>query len=130
MSKKIIRLTESDIHQIVKETIKNILKESYNDDDAYMSNYNDAMSDYYDDIEQGELVPSFLGGKSYDQYAKERMNDMQIDRDTRKYWTNRDNERGRQLMKKWIDGKRSTDDLEDADFSLGTSFWGLQHNKK
>ena len=45
MNKKLIRLTESDLHKIVKRSVNKVLRESYNDDDVYMSNYRDAMSD-------------------------------------------------------------------------------------
>ena len=40
-----IRLTEGDLHRIVKRSVNKVLRESYNDDDVYMSNYRDAMSD-------------------------------------------------------------------------------------
>ena len=43
--RQIIRLTESDLHQVIKESVTNILKESYNDDDTYMYNYQNAISD-------------------------------------------------------------------------------------
>jgi hypothetical protein len=45
------------------------------------------------------------------------MNAAQARRDHAAYWTDRDNERGRGLMNKWINGERSLDDLDDADFS-------------
>ena len=48
MNKKLIRLTESDLHKIVKRSVNKVLRESYNDDDVYMSNYRDAMSDRED----------------------------------------------------------------------------------
>lgn len=32
MNKKLIRLTESDLHRIVKESVKNMLRESYDKD--------------------------------------------------------------------------------------------------
>ena len=39
MTKKLIRLTESDLHNIIKESVKKVLKESYNDDNTHTSNY-------------------------------------------------------------------------------------------
>lgn len=33
--KKIVRLTESDLHKIVKESVKRVLKESYGEGDKY-----------------------------------------------------------------------------------------------
>lgn len=45
------------------------------------------------------------------------MNAAQNRRDHAAYWTDRDNERGRNLMNKWINGKRDTDELGDVDFS-------------
>jgi hypothetical protein len=61
-----IILTESDIHRIIRESVKKILKESYMDDDNYY--YNDAIealqtSDGFLDFEvwypafQDELEP-------------------------------------------------------------------------
>lgn len=38
-------------------------------------------------------------------------------RDHASYWTNSDDARGNRLMNKWVNGERSLDDLEDADFS-------------
>ena len=43
--KKIVKLTESDLHRLIKESVKVIINESYNDDDLHMFNYMDAMSD-------------------------------------------------------------------------------------
>ena len=39
MKKKIIRLTESDIHRIVKESVNKILRESYSDSITYGNKY-------------------------------------------------------------------------------------------
>ena len=41
MNKKIIRLTESDLHKIVKESVNRILRES--------TDYAEVRSDYYDE---------------------------------------------------------------------------------
>ena len=38
-------------------------------------------------------------------------------RDHAAYWTDSDDARGNRLMNKWVNGERSLDDLEDADFS-------------
>ena len=56
MKKQLVRLTESDLRKIIKESVKNILKESYNDDDTYMSNYRDAMSDKYEDLSVDSIL--------------------------------------------------------------------------
>lgn len=56
MAKKLIRLTESDLHEIIKQSVSKILKESYNDDDVYMSNYSDAMSDKYESMSVNSIL--------------------------------------------------------------------------
>lgn len=56
-------------------------------------------------------------GKSPVDRQHDIMNAAQNRRDHAAYWTDRDNERGRNLMNKWINGKRDTDELGDVDFS-------------
>ena len=56
MQKQLVRLTESDLRRIIKESVKNVLKESYSDDDTYMSNYRDAMSDKYEDLSVSSIL--------------------------------------------------------------------------
>ena len=138
--KKLVRLTESDLHRIVKKSVKRELKEGFEDYDVFMHNYNDAMSDYYAD-DPRDYYPDGKEGDieySWDEFAYENgntpkatkyrqglMNDMQFNRNLKKYWTKRDNERGKELMKKWVNGKRSLDDLDDAEFDIDASIRGL-----
>lgn len=56
-------------------------------------------------------------GKSPIDRQHDIMDAAQNRRDHAAYWTDRDNERGRKLMDKWINGKRDTDELGDVDFS-------------
>lgn len=56
-------------------------------------------------------------GKSPVDHQHDIMNAAQNRRDHAAYWTDRDNEHGSNLMNKWVNGKKSLDDLEDADFS-------------
>jgi len=65
MNKKLIRLTENDLHRIVKRSVNKVLRESYNDDDVYMSNYRDAMSDREDTYTIDDLF-SELKEEGYD----------------------------------------------------------------
>jgi hypothetical protein len=64
MNKKLIRLTENDLHRIVKRSVNKVLRESYNDD-VYMSNYRDAMSDREDTYTIDDLF-SELKEEGYD----------------------------------------------------------------
>lgn len=50
-----IRITENELKQIVSESVKKALKESYNDD-MHMHNYKDAMSDRYEDLSVDSIV--------------------------------------------------------------------------
>ena len=56
MKKQVIKLTERDLHRIIKKTANKVLKESYNDDDAHISNYNDAMSDRYESLSVDSIL--------------------------------------------------------------------------
>lgn len=56
-------------------------------------------------------------GKSPVDRQHDIMDAAQNRRNHAAYWTDKDNERGRKLMDKWINGKRDTDELGDVDFS-------------
>lgn len=61
MKKNIIKLTEKDFHNIIKESIKKILSESfYYQDDDYIDN-NDAMD--YADAEYDKMMDDYYGIK-------------------------------------------------------------------
>ena len=51
MKKQVIRLTESDLHKIIKESVKNILKEDFYDNMYNLHDFehfnNDDNNDYY-----------------------------------------------------------------------------------
>ena len=50
--KKIIRLTENDVHNIIKESVKKILREyDYNDDIEDFEDYGDYEDNYSDEVE-------------------------------------------------------------------------------
>lgn len=83
--KKIVRLTESDLHNIIKETVNNILKETrldYDEDnfsgrhfkklpDGYIENY-----DYYlDDPLNGSEIESELESDAY--YEDKDLKDLE-----------------------------------------------------
>ena len=109
--KRTVKLTGKELKHMIYESVKRIIKESYNDDDAYVSNYNDAMSDIeYDSENDGRVTPIQR------QYQHDTMNDIGRRRDAKKYWTGRDLDRSDRLKKRWIQGKRSTNSLEDAEF--------------
>lgn len=153
MAKKRIRLTESDLHRIIKESVKQILKETRldYDEDNFSGRYNiNNNSDYIDDygyIDNPNEKP-YLGGdkkqeneyswrefdthgviptasgngkffrKGTDKYIKKDVNDSLYNRDLHKYWTERDIDRANRLKNRWINGKRSTESLEDANFNI------------
>jgi hypothetical protein len=56
MNKNVVRITENELKRIVNESVKKVLKESYNDNDTYMSNYNDAMSDMYESLSVDSIL--------------------------------------------------------------------------
>ena len=72
MNKKIIRLTESDLHRIVKESVNRILKEStFPTDDEYaqMGKYYvaaDTNSEYFDDYNEAYRYAYNEAKKSYE----------------------------------------------------------------
>ena len=56
MAKQVVRITENELKRIVNESVKKVLKESHNDNDVYISNYNDAMSDRYENLSVDSIV--------------------------------------------------------------------------
>lgn len=56
MEKQAIKLTDGDLHRIIKESVNKVLKESYNDDDTHMSNYLDAMSDRHESMSVNSIL--------------------------------------------------------------------------
>jgi hypothetical protein len=83
------------------------------DDDEWVDGDKDMENDYsWDLYHRMNNV-----GKSPIDRQHDVMDAAQNRRDHAAYWTDRDNERGNRLMNKWVNGERSLDDLEDADFS-------------
>ena len=83
------------------------------DDDDWVDGDKDMENDYsWDLYHRMNNV-----GKSPIDKQHDVMDAAQDRRDHAAYWTDRDNERGRKLMDKWINGKRDTDELGDVDFS-------------
>lgn len=83
------------------------------DDDEWVDGDKDMENDYsWDLYHRMNNV-----GKSPIDRQHDVMDAAQDRRDHAAYWTDRDNERGNRLMNKWVNGERSLDDLEDADFS-------------
>ena len=72
MTKKIIRLTENDLHRIVKESVKRILREEDRDDSIDDYDWQDIYSSYYD---------SGLGKDEPNNMAKKFETDMTFDED-------------------------------------------------
>ena len=64
MNKKLIRLTESDLHKIVKESVNKILMEYKNDSTRF---YNDRLNHYMD---KGEDIDSAKTKAKYDAQEK------------------------------------------------------------
>ena len=91
-----------NLKKIVRESIFRVLNENHIDkkgqmDDAWdMNEYEGAMTDM-DDSERLERI------------AKER--------DIDKYWTDREESSGRELMDRWVKGDVGTEELEDSEFS-------------
>lgn len=56
MNKRLIRLTESDLHRIVKESVNKILKEWWDEDGDWV---NDDDGDYGEELDtEGKLTPN------------------------------------------------------------------------
>ena len=83
------------------------------DDDEWIDGDKDMENDYsWDLYHRMNNV-----GKSPIDRQHDIMDAAQNRRDHAAYWTDRDNERGKGLMDKWVNGKRDTDELGDVDFS-------------
>jgi len=83
------------------------------DDDEWVDGDKDMENDY----SWGLYHRMNNVGKSPIDRQHDIMDAAQDRRDHAAYWTDRDNERGKNLMNKWINGKRDTDELGDVDFS-------------
>lgn len=83
------------------------------DDDEWVDGDKDMENDY----SWGLYHRMNNVGKSPIDRQHDVMDAAQNRRDHAAYWTDKDNERGRKLMDKWINGKRDTDELGDVDFS-------------
>jgi hypothetical protein len=83
------------------------------DDDEWVDGDKDMENDY----SWGLYHRMNNVGKSPIDRQHDIMDAAQNRRDHAAYWTDKDNERGRKLMDKWINGKRDTDELGDVDFS-------------
>ena len=83
------------------------------DDDEWIDGDKDMENDYSWSL----YHPMNNVGKSPVDRQHDIMDAAQTRRDHAAYWTDKDNERGRKLMDKWINGKRDTDELGDVDFS-------------
>ena len=153
---KSIKLTESELKQLVKEATTKILSETplnydidnfsgrwtksepsneelaladsrangdYLDDPFHAPNswdddeWVDGDKDMENDYSWGLYHRMNNVGKSPIDKQHDVMDAAQDRRDHAAYWTDRDNERGKNLMNKWINGKRDTDELGDVDFS-------------
>lgn len=132
-----IKLTEEELKQIIKEAATKILSEGPEDwaladsaangdylDDPYHEpnswdddGWEDGNKDMENDYSWNLHDRISNVGMSPVDHQHDVMDAAQTRRDHAAYWTDRDNERGRGLMDKWINGERSLDDLDDADFS-------------
>jgi hypothetical protein len=62
--KKVIRLTESDIHRIVKKSVNRILKEHrWDDNDFNEDDYDETVNYKYDEEDEGDMFGMMFGGK-------------------------------------------------------------------
>ena len=72
MKKQIVRLTESDLHNIIKESVNKILKENFETEafsDVYQPhNFSDPNKDYYDGYVIVDGTRAVLG--QYDNYEE------------------------------------------------------------
>lgn len=73
MKKQIIRLSESDLHRIIKESVNNILKNNYNINEAFSDvyqphNFSDINKDYYQSYVIVDGTKAVLG--NYDNYEE------------------------------------------------------------
>ena len=84
------------------------------DDDDWVDGDKDMENDYSWDLYH--RMNNNVGKSPIDR-QHDVMDAAQDRRDHAAYWTDKDNERGRKLMDKWINGKRDTDELGDVDFS-------------
>ncbi len=112
---------ESTVRESVIKTIKEWgFPEGMDDGD----NVTDDWTDFYPDTKEGEKEYSW-DVYNYENnitplrkdFQHKEMNLKAKNRDINQYWTDKEMERGKKLMNKWVDGRRDTEDLEDAYFA-------------
>lgn len=157
MKKKLIRLTESDLHRIVKESVKRILNETrldydvdnfsgkwnkqnddnyidpegyldnphdkdeiemnlFDDNEDYFTNAKKIENDYsWDNFDKKSVAP---GISDYYTVAKgaipREVNQAILRRNKENDWSNSELNNRQRMMKKWIEGKRDTEQIGDA----------------
>ena len=155
-SKKPMKVTESELKQVVKEAAMKVLSETplNYDIDNFSGRWSkgepsdeelalaDAQSDYLDNpfnppnswdddewVDGDKDLENEYSWDLHDRMIKKTPMMSPVDRqhdimdaaanrrDHAAYWTDSDDARGNRLMNKWVNGERSLDDLEDADFS-------------
>ena len=93
MNKKLIRLTESDLHRIVKESVNKILNESFNPNNEKLKFIIDIVRDlgqvqlsgkcgkYYALVDNGDSIVAlyFVGENGYDAIEIEKLKPHMID---------------------------------------------------
>lgn len=90
MKKQIIRLTESDLHRIVKESVKKVLKEGINDKLQFITDIvkdlgqvqlSNKCGKYYALVDNGDYVVAlkFVGANGYETVALEKLKPQIID---------------------------------------------------
>ena len=84
MAKKIIRLTESDLHKIVKESVNKIIKEIIDAEPYEYDGYNpsDEEKKYYDVLKQYAKMPD-----GYDEDLDKGLDYDSIDNNNDEHWT-------------------------------------------
>lgn len=131
MYKRKLKITENRVKQIVAETIKRVLREEINVEDDYYEHpeaylENPASdNDYwggYDKEEDNEYswnlfndkpIAPGVGAYNVGKRAIPQDIDKALDGRKRQDWSERDVNRGRRVMSKWVNGKYDSEDLED-----------------
>lgn len=124
--KNTIRLTESELHNIIKESVKKLLRKSS------ITNENYHFSDYYNDFDSNDIRQEYPRGKQGDiKYSwdkdkydekhslinkemKDLANSSYDYRDLNNYWSDRELKQGKKNMNKWVRGEyKNSNQIDD-----------------
>lgn len=128
MAKKLVKLTENELRNVIKEAVTGFLSDdNYSIDGIadweYEHSPEGIRNEFYPEGKKGDTEFDWdrnsgrLTKKQRD-FRKDAMERMADKRKRSKYFTPKEERIGKKIMDKWVKGDRSLDDIEDVDINF------------